>query len=241
MHHATTSENEQRIMLDMSFNGSFARSSYDGPMSSLEEGNVATSLAYFSIAPISIRKLAPFSAFPRSAEPGASIRMACVNLTIVDNLINSGAKLYHVATTPSQKGKWQTRRYQSHVVVVPKEHVSHYENKPEFLELDPDRNSILFRSKSSSIVGKTRTTWMAATKLRERTNEESIRKVQVIIAFASGLRFRDSSLIRWINAYKYRSVGRGFDLDLECPLCPQRCHSRKDLNIHFCSKHMEDG
>lgn len=222
-------------MDELNFNGSIGRSTYDGTLPTIDKQNPATHLAFFHVAPSSKRKIAPFSSFPRHVAPGTPTRMAFVSLRCVDNLLSLGAKLYHVGTTPSQRGRWDFRTYQTHVVVVQRAHVPFYSNLNGCTELNPDLNGIFCRKKNVD-----QRHWAIATRIREAPNDShsQLRRVQVVLAFSGGLRLKDRTCIHWVDSFKLKSVGRGNERRLECPLCPKIFPGTKGLSSHFRTTHM---
>lgn len=228
------------------FNGSLDRSVYDGSIGDRSSSSAAR-LAYFRVPQASSGKHAPFSTFPRRVSPGSRTRMAIVKMGVVCDLIrDAGAKLFHVSTRPSQVGKWIHRTYQTHVVVVPGDHVEDFLSLcKSAIELCPDRNRILYRT-ATQVSGTLINRWRTACKLREpQTGDGGLRpaeerSVQVVLAFACGLTIpKKATTIRWVDSYKYKTRGRGNDRRFECPKCPQLFHATKNLRRHFCRYHMK--
>lgn len=232
MHHATTFDAEREIVATQLFKGSKERSDYDG---SLPEDcdDEAGHLAYFAL---SSDELAPFSAFPRHLEPGSRTRMALVDLSIIDDLLSRGSKIYHVATTPSQTGMWTRRRYHTHLVVARTPFDKTFSTMENCLELDPEHNDIFYRTFDCT---KQSNTWHFATKVLEKSEDgsTSVRSIQVVLGFAGGLTIHDSSVVRWIDSFKYKTVGRADERKFQCPCCDFANAYSKGLHEHYLRTH----
>jgi len=142
--HNTTISAKQTICKENFLRGSSNISAYDGPMAP-QLG--APLCAYFHVSPDSDTIIYPFSSFPRHIKPGTPTKIFLLDLKLLTELLSNkdSTKLYHLATTPSQFGRWNRRAYQTHVVVASKEYFQFYDNQTNIVELNPIDNQIFYR------------------------------------------------------------------------------------------------
>jgi len=127
------------------------KSPYDGAFESLSQPD-APKFAFFHVHPESDGIIFPFSQFPRNAKGGDFTSLALVDLFIVWKNIQCGTlRLYHLATTPTQIGRWAFRTYQVHVAVAPSQFWSFLDGK--FHVMDAQTNRVFCADQSGSTFG----------------------------------------------------------------------------------------
>lgn len=124
--HNTTCDASNTISETLQIRPATSASEYDGFDTSTETSNhpnqyndqLYLPCAYFHVFPKSDQVLYPVSSFPRDLLGGTRTTAVHYNLNHLTRYVEEGrAKLYHVATTPTQYGFKLRRAYQTHVVV----------------------------------------------------------------------------------------------------------------------------